>query len=65
MGEFRKGLWTVRAPLVAMVQRVRIKFFETSSRTALRANDPLTLSFSEIMEGVMSFCLGTSASIFS
>lgn len=43
----------------------RIRFFDRSSFTALRASEPLTFSFSEMMEGVISFCFGTSASIFS
>jgi len=37
-----------------------IRFLEMSSLTALRANEPFTFSFSEMIEGVMSFCLGTS-----
>jgi len=43
----------------------RIKFLESSSFTALRASEPFTFNFSEMIEGVISFNLGTSLSIFS
>jgi hypothetical protein len=47
---------------MARARRARIRFLETSSLTALRASEPFTLSFSEMIDGVMSFCLGTSDS---
>lgn len=47
------------------MERARIKPFCSSSLSARRASEPLTFSFSEMMEGVMSFSLGTSESILS
>ena len=54
------GAWSNER--VRMECRARIRFFETSSRQALRASEPLTFNFSEMIEGVMSFCFGTSVS---